>query len=109
MTVKVLRFLFPHASVPLLHHLRIGNQSIKRNIYLFRFHDICQEFVKCNNNTPNRVLRLQVMMNEAIKVNRQNVGLKLASSKILLDMFMISDKACDIVRNSHCLTSPGYL
>lgn len=74
MFVEVSRLPFAHATVPLLHHLCVGNKSVECNVHCVGMHFGLQELSKGKHNASDRILSLQCVMNETIEIDGEDIG-----------------------------------
>jgi hypothetical protein len=66
----------PHATIPLLDHLGVGNQPVKGNVHPLGTDDLGQQSVQGNHKTANGVRSVQIPMEEAVEVNAQKIHLQ---------------------------------
>ena len=61
-----------HATVPLLDHLGIGDQSIEGDVNLRRL-DRSQEAIESNDDASNGIVGIQVAMEKAVEVDGEHI------------------------------------
>jgi hypothetical protein len=92
-------FASAEATVALLDHLCIGDQTVKGDVYCAGGCNQGKELVEGNDDTADGIGGFEIPMYETVEIKAQNISIH--SCDILLNVAVFLDEGCDIVRDSH--------
>ena len=89
-----------HPTIALLDHLGIGDKTVKCDVDFTSSGNCCEKLAKGAKDTANWIRGVEVAMNEAVEINPQNI--RIYTLDVFLDMAVLLDERCNIIRDSHC-------